>query len=95
MPISRTEIVNRLTALLGADQVITDEETLKLSSVDRFRRYEELNGVFMLPIPAAVVYAESAAQVSEILSFANEHRINVVPRTGRSASPCSASQLSS
>jgi alkyldihydroxyacetonephosphate synthase len=85
MPISRTEIVNRLTALLGADQVITDEETLKLSSVDRFRRYEELNGVFMLPIPAAVVYAESVAQVSEILRFANEHRINVVPRTGRSA----------
>lgn len=85
MSISRTAIVERLTALVGPDQVVTDEAVLKLSSVDRFRRYEELNGVFMLPIPAAVVYATSAAEVSAILKFANENHVNVVPRTGRSA----------
>ncbi|MDR3494669.1 MAG: FAD-binding oxidoreductase [Ancalomicrobiaceae bacterium] len=85
MPITRTEIVERLIAMLGPDQVVTDADVLKLSSVDRFRRYEELNGVFMLPIPAAVVYAESAADVSAVLAFANDNRINVVPRTGRSA----------
>lgn len=85
MSLSRTAIVEHLTALLGVDQVITDETELKLSSVDRFRRYEELNGVFTLPPPAAVVYATSAAEVSAILKFANDHHINVVPRTGRSA----------
>jgi alkyldihydroxyacetonephosphate synthase len=39
----------------------------------------------MLPIPAAVVYVQSASQVSEVLKLANEHQINVVPRTGHSA----------
>ncbi len=37
------------------------------------------------PLPAAVAYATSTEQVSQVLAFANEHRIAVVPRTGRSA----------
>ena len=39
----------------------------------------------MLPIPAAVAYVRTAADVAAVLTYANEHRINVVPRTGRSA----------
>lgn len=85
MSLSREQIVEELEKILGAENVITDEQVLKESSVDRFRRYEELNGVFMLPIPAAVVYVHSASEVSEVLKLANEHKINVVPRTGRSA----------
>ena len=85
MPLTREQIVKELIKLLGKDQVITDEQVLKLSSVDRFRRYEELNGVFMLPIPAAVVYALTTDEVSAVLTFANANRINVVPRTGHSA----------
>jgi alkyldihydroxyacetonephosphate synthase len=85
MPITREQIVKELIQLLGKDQVVTDEQVLKLSSVDRFRRYEELNGVFALPIPAAVVYVQSTAEVQAVLRFANENRINVVPRTGHSA----------
>lgn len=85
MKLTREQIVEELTKILGAANVITDEQVLKESSVDRFRRYEELNGVFMLPIPAAVVYVQSASQVSEVLKLANEHQINVVPRTGHSA----------
>lgn len=85
MKLTREQIVEELGKILGAENVITDEEVLKLSSVDRFRRYEELNGVFMLPIPAAVVYVHNAQEVSDVLKLANEHKINVVPRTGRSA----------
>ena len=85
MSLSREQIVEELEKILGAENVITDEQVLKESSVDRFRRYEELNGVFMLPIPAAVVYVASAQEVSEVLKLANEHKINVVPRTGHSA----------
>jgi alkyldihydroxyacetonephosphate synthase len=70
---------------LGKDQVVTDEQVLKLSSVDRFRRYEELHGVFTQPIPAAVVYVQSTAEVAAVLKFADANRINVVPRTGHSA----------
>ncbi|MEI8199885.1 MAG: FAD-binding oxidoreductase [Eubacteriales bacterium] len=85
MSLSREQIVEELEKILGAENVITDEQVLKESSVDRFRRYEELNGVFMLPIPAAVVYVNSAREVSDVLKLANEHKINVVPRTGHSA----------
>lgn len=85
MSLTRSQIVERLVAILDADRVVTDEQVLKLSSVDRFRRYEELNGVFLMPIPAAVVYVESTAEVAEVLRFADENRINVVPRTGHSA----------
>ena len=85
MSLSRTQIVENLVKILGKDQVVTDEQELKLSSVDRFRRYQELNGVFLLPIPAAIVFVTSPEEVSKVLKFANENKINVVPRTGRSA----------
>lgn len=85
MPLSRSQIVESLVKILDAERVITDEQVLKLSSVDRFRRYEELNGVFLMPIPVAVVYVESTEEVSAILKFANENGINLVPRTGHSA----------
>ena len=38
-----------------------------------------------MPLPAAVAMARSTGDVAEVLKFANEHRINVVPRTGRTA----------
>ena len=85
MSITRTQIVEQLVEILGVERVNTDEHELKLSSVDRFRRYEELNGVFTQPIPAAVAHVQSAEEVSRVLAFANGHDINVVPRTGRSA----------
>lgn len=85
MPLTREQIVEKMIALLGTDQVITDEQVLKESSVDRFRRFEELHGVFTQPIPAAVVYVHSTEEVAAVLKFANENCINVVPRTGHSA----------
>lgn len=85
MSLTRAEIVDGLARLVGREQVVTDEQVLRLSSVDRFRRYEELNGVFVLPPPAAVVNVRSADQVAAVLRFANQNGINVVPRTGHSA----------
>lgn len=85
MPLKREEIVEKMVAILGEDNVVTDEQVLKESSVDRFRRFEELHGVFTQPIPAAVVYPQSNAEVAAILKFANDNGINIVPRTGHSA----------
>jgi FAD/FMN-containing dehydrogenase len=85
MPLSRQEIVDGLVAVLGAGQVDTDETELRNSSADRFRKYETIFGVFTQPLPAAVAYAESTDQVAAVLAFANAHRVNVVPRTGGSA----------
>ena len=83
--ISRDKIVEGLVNILGKENVITDEKVLKESSIDRYRKYEQVMEVYTQPIPAAVVYVHSAEEVSEVLKFANENQINVVPRTGHSA----------
>lgn len=85
MALSRTAIVEALRRLVGDSDVITDEMEMKRSSIDRLRLYEDVHGVFTRPVPAAVVMARSTRQVADVLRFANENRINVIPRTGRTA----------
>jgi alkyldihydroxyacetonephosphate synthase len=85
MSLSRSDIVDGLTRLLGTGKVVTDEQELKSSSIDRFRKYEDICGIYTQPIPAAIAMVESTDEVAAVLRFANEHRINIVPRTGRSA----------
>lgn len=83
--LTREEIVAAYTEMLGADRVITDEQVLKENSVDRYYKVENIFGVYSLPLPAAVLKPASTEDVAKILSFANEHIINVVPKTGGSA----------
>lgn len=85
MALSREEIVKGLVDILGEDQVVTDEKVLKESSLDRYRKYEQVCEVYTQPIPAAVAYVKETTQVANVLKFANENGINVVPRTGQSA----------
>ncbi|HZK84093.1 MAG TPA: FAD-binding oxidoreductase [Desulfosporosinus sp.] len=85
MKLTRKQIVKSLINIVGEDRVITDEEVLKESSIDRFRKYESICEVFTQPIPAAVVKVKSAEEISSILVFMNENRLNAVPRTGASA----------
>ena len=85
MTLARQEIVSQLIDLVGRDQVVTDETVLQESSVDRFRRFEAFHGVFQLPVPAAVVQVNSTQDVAKVLAFANANKVNVVPRTGHSA----------
>ena len=86
MSLKREQIVDALYKIVGEDQVVTDEQVLKESSVDRFRRFEAYHGVYRLPLPAAVVNVNSSKEVAAVIKFANENKINVVPRTGHSAS---------
>lgn len=85
MSLSREEIVAELVKICGSDAVVTDKEVLEESTYDRFRKYEGYHKVFVNPLPAAVVFVENKKQVSEILRFCNANGVNVVPRTGHSA----------
>ena len=82
---TRAQIADRLTELLGPGNVETEEAELRRSSIDRYRKYQDIHQVYVLPTPAAVAYANSTADVAAVLGYANANRINVVPRTGRSA----------
>jgi alkyldihydroxyacetonephosphate synthase len=84
-PLSRETIADKLTGLLGADAVDTDETALREASVDRFRKYTAVHGIHDGPIPAAVVYPRTTEQVADVLRFAEDNRVTIVPRTGRTA----------
>jgi alkyldihydroxyacetonephosphate synthase len=84
-PLNRQSIVAAMTELLGPDAVETGDEQLKAASVDRFKKYTAVHGIYDGPIPAAIVYPASTADVAAILRFADENLVNVVPRTGRTA----------
>ena len=85
MPLTREEIVENLKEIVGPARVITDKAVLQKNSIDRFRKYADIHGVFTLPLPAAVVMLENTEQVSQVLAFLNKYKINCVPRTGASA----------
>ncbi|UOQ44240.1 FAD-binding oxidoreductase [Halobacillus salinarum] len=85
MPLTKEQIVKDVKAIIPEEQVITDEAVLKDNSVDRFRKYETIHGIYTQPLPAAVVKVKTAGEVSQLLSYMNENNINAVPKTGGSA----------
>ncbi|HTX27815.1 MAG TPA: FAD-binding oxidoreductase [Streptosporangiaceae bacterium] len=84
-PLNRRSITEAMTELLGPDAVETGADQLKAASVDRFKKYTAVHGIFDGPIPAAIVYPGSTAEVAAVLRFASDNLVNVVPRTGRTA----------
>src|SRR5215472_15493460 len=84
-PLDRKSIVEAMTELLGPDAVETGDEQLREASVDRFKKYTAVHGIYDGPFPAAIVYPGSTADVAAVLRFAEENLVNVVPRTGRTA----------
>src|SRR6202012_3224777 len=84
-PLTRLSIADAMTALLGPAAVETSDEQLRAASVDRFRKYTAVHGIYDGPIPAAIVYPSSAAEAAAVLRFAEENLVNIVPRTGRTA----------
>lgn len=85
MRLTREQIVSAYVDILGSDRVITDEQTLKDNSADRYYKVENIFGIYALPLPAAVVKPGTPQDVARVLKFANENGINVVPKTGGSA----------
>src|SRR5262249_13662533 len=82
---NRQWIGEAMTELLGPGAIETGDEQLKAASVDRFRKYTAVHGIYDGPIPAAIVYPGSTAEVAAVLRFAAENLVNVVPRTGQTA----------
>lgn len=85
MPLTREAIVEGLQRILGPEDVVTDERVLVESSVDNFRKLQNIFDVHTLPVPAAVVTPHDTAQVATILRWADEHGVNLIPRTGGTA----------
>lgn len=85
MTLSDTAVVEHLQQMLPAGRVVTDEAELRRSSVDNFRKLQNIFDVHTMQMPLAVVHVTSTEEVSAVLKFANEHGVNVVARTGGTA----------
>jgi alkyldihydroxyacetonephosphate synthase len=85
MPLTREDIVERLQHILGTERVLTDERVLQHSSIDNFRKLQKIFDVYTMPLPAAVAIVHSTDDVARVLAFADEHRVNIVSRTGGTA----------
>ena len=83
--LDRNKIARDLADILGEENVVTDLQALRESSVDRYRKYQWIHGVYTRPPPAAVALVSSTDDVSSVLKYLNDNRINCVPRTGTSA----------
>ncbi len=83
----KTALIKELQALVGEDQVITDEEAILTASKDYigYRRYERDDGKFFVPRAACVVNVNNTDEVVKVVKFLNENKVDVVPRTGGSS----------
>ena len=83
----KTALINGLKEILTEDQIITDEEAILTASKDYigYRRYERDDGKFFVPRAACVVNANSTEEVSKVVRFLNNNKVDVVPRTGGSS----------
>lgn len=77
--------LDNLAKILKADQIITDPAKLYDAAADRYKKYAKAKNQLDSPVPTAIVLPESADDVAKILTFCNEHLINVIARSGKTA----------
>jgi alkyldihydroxyacetonephosphate synthase len=83
--VDKEQIIQTLGEMLSPSQVNTDSEDLYDASADRYKKYAKVRRVLDVPVPAAIVYPKTAEEVSRVLSFCNQHGVNVIPRAGKTA----------
>ena len=78
------EILAKLQALVGAQNVVTDKEQLVLYS------HDEVTDPAYHHLPEAVVFAENTQQVAAVVKLANEYKFPIVPRGAGTGLACGA-----
>lgn len=82
---TKEQILEELSTMLTADQINTDAEDLYDASADRYKKYAKAKKVLDNPIPTAIVYPKNTEEVRDLLMFCNQNGINVIPRSGKTA----------
>lgn len=79
-------IIRELQALIGKEKVITDSEILRRQSIDYvgYRNFERYHREYLAIVPICITKPDNVQDVSKILVYLNENKINCVPKTGYS-----------
>lgn len=78
-------LLKELEKMFTKEQINTDEEDLYDASADRYKKYAKVRRVLDVPKPQVIVYPNSTEEVSTLLKFCNDNKINVIPRSGKTA----------
>lgn len=79
------EIIKDLQEMLEESQINLNPDDLYEASADRYKKYAKAKKVLDVPAPLAIVYPYDTKQVQQLLMYCNKHRINVIPRSGQTA----------
>ncbi len=83
--IKNERVLEDLKEILKDTQVVTDHDELYDASADRYKKFAKAHKVLNVPMPTAIVYPESTEEVRQILIYCNENGVNVIPRSGKTA----------
>lgn len=83
----KNELIKELTSILSPEQVASSEDAVLEAAKDYigFREFERADGKNFAPRAACVVRPRSVEEVSRVLKFLSENRVDVTPRTGGSS----------
>ena len=81
----RNTVLELVAGNLPASQINTDADELYDAAADRYKKYAKARKVLDAPIPVAIVYPRTTEETARVLSMCNEHGINVIPRSGKTA----------
>jgi alkyldihydroxyacetonephosphate synthase len=81
----KTHILTELEGLLRKDQINTDPDQLYDAAADRYKKYAKAKKALDVPPPVAIIYPDSAAEVKKLLEYCNKNSVNVIARSGKTA----------
>lgn len=81
----RNVVLKLVSGILPASQVNTTADELYDAAADRYKKYAKARKVLDVPIPVAIVYPRTTEETARLLSMCNAHGINVIPRSGKTA----------
>ena len=81
----KEQLLDGLKSLLSGEQISTEHEALYDAAADRYKKYAKAKKVLDVPLPCAIVYPKDSSEVQKLLIYCNENKINVIPRSGKTA----------
>ena len=80
-------LIKRLAEIVGEEHVATEKEAVQDAAKDYigYRQFQRHSGHNMVNLASCVIRPQNTEQVSEVLKFLNENKVDVTPRAGGSS----------
>ncbi|MBU3182152.1 FAD-binding oxidoreductase [Clostridium psychrophilum] len=82
---NKEKVLEDLKCILLDEQIDTNYDDLYDASADRYKKYAKAKKVLDVPMPTAILFPKSVDEVKSLLMYCNENNVNVIPRSGKTA----------